>query len=922
MIFSRIALTLLILFACAALLFAQEPPAIVPDSVYTDSLATDSLRADTLAKKSEPGLDTLVFYKADSITFSVEGRLTVLSGDAEIRYKDMELKAGEITVDWDGQLLEAKAVPDTLFTDSTNSEIDTVIWRGKPHFEQNRDDFYGEEIAYNMKTKIGRVKTGTTTYDDGHYKGELFKRIAPDVITARHGEFTSCEKDTADYHFAANRLKIQVGKRVLARPVVLYFEDVPVFVVPYGIFPSQRGRSSGIIVPVFGESTSQGRFLRDIGYYWAPSQYMDLRGSMDYFEKFGILGGLEYRYAKRYVMNGGSTFAFNTQRQGSASRRDFQLGVNHSHIIDRNTRLTVSGRYTSNESFNQDVGTTQDLLTQSVNSNATLSKSWDNSPWSLSANLGYTQNIRKKNWSATLPRIGFSHKQGQIFPPHKAPRGLRGAVAPKELEPPWYRNFRWRYAVDYTDELSLPLTFKQEGLKVPPVYLNNRIVNPTTIWGDDSLSIVQREGMRHSGGINATARILKYVNLTPSLDLTQVWTKRVVNYQPTGKTFDRDDDRGLFTRTTFSVGTSASTKLYGLAERPFGLNASFRHLMTPTLGFRYTPNFADKKWGYYKTVSLADGRSYTFDRFLGSEMASNVGGTPKGLSELFSFGLDHLYQMKTGSAEDNTEKKFDLLSMGSSTSWDLVKDSLRWSHLNSSFRTSIPGTIIGPVQGVAFDVGTAHSFYQQVNGHPINKFFWERDDAKWYSPLELLNTTVSVSFSIRAESLGSLVGIGEETEMPTEFDSLTAVVDSMQLPLNPVNINFNERAKLPPPPSGGGMRMQEPSELYQMPLSMQISLRKSKDYVSRISSSSFAANANFQLTRLYSIDMSYSFDLDRKEVRDVRVSATRDLHCWEASFNWTPLGYRPGYYLRIALKSPQLKDVKIERHRGAGLRGY
>jgi hypothetical protein len=46
------------------------------------------------------------------------------------------------------------------------------------------------------------------------------------------------------------------------------------------------------------------------------------------------------------------------------------------------------------------------------------------------------------------------------------------------------------------------------------------------------------------------------------------------------------------------------------------------------------------------------------------------------------------------------------------------------------------------------------------------------------------------------------------------------------------------------------------------------------------------------------------------------------LHCWEASLNWSPLGYSPGYYLRIGLKSPQLRDVKIERNQGGNRRGF
>jgi hypothetical protein len=48
------------------------------------------------------------------------------------------------------------------------------------------------------------------------------------------------------------------------------------------------------------------------------------------------------------------------------------------------------------------------------------------------------------------------------------------------------------------------------------------------------------------------------------------------------------------------------------------------------------------------------------------------------------------------------------------------------------------------------------------------------------------------------------------------------------------------------------------------------------------------------------------------------ITIHRDLHCWEGSFNWTPVGAGKGFYLRIGIKSAQLKDVKVERQKGRG----
>ena len=35
----------------------------------------------------------------------------------------------------------------------------------------------------------------------------------------------------------------------------------------------------------------------------------------------------------------------------------------------------------------------------------------------------------------------------------------------------------------------------------------------------------------------------------------------------------------------------------------------------------------------------------------------------------------------------------------------------------------------------------------------------------------------------------------------------------------------------------------------------------------------------------------------------------RDMHCWEMSFNWIPIGYRKGWSFSINVKSSTLRDV-------------
>jgi len=895
-----------------------------PDTLRLDSLRADSLRADSIKARKEEGVDTTVDYSADEIDFGVQNRVTLLKGNAVVTYKDMKLEAANIVVDWDKQLLTATGQPDTLWKDSTQTEIDTIKVHGRPHFTQGAESFTGEEIAYNMKTRVGRVRGGSTEYEQGRYYGEQFKRLPDNILTVNSGDFTTCDEDPPHYHFWAKELKVMVGKRVIARPVVLYFGDVPVMAVPYGVFPQQRGRTSGILVPTFGESSVEGRFLKNIGYYWATSDYMDLSGSIDYYESLGILGRGQFRYAERYYLNGALNFNFNTARDpNSTKHRDYAADIRHTQILDQYTTLNISGAYASSRAYQQSTATQQNILNQQLQSNATLNRSWEYWPWTLSANVGYTQYLNLGTWNAVLPAINFTHKNGLLFPPPKAPREVRDAVAPKELNPPWYRTFSWSYAVTYRNELSLPHQRKEEGIRLGLINLNGLPAANTQILGNDTTGIFQQDGFVHTGRIAAQAKILRYLNLTPSLNIRSLTTRRAVRYLPEDKILVRDDESGFFQRTTFNLGSSATTKLYGLLNRPLGLDASFRHVATPSMGFTWTPDFSDRQWGYFKTVSLPDGRSLTYDRFPADANISGAGGTPAGLSEFVNLGLDNLFQMKIGdSTAGEKESRFDLLDWSLSSGVDLKRDSLKWNNLGMSFRTTIPGKIVGPLEAMSVDVSTTHSLYEPVNTPAgqirINRFFWDRPNAKWYAPLDLTNADINLGFSLRADNLASLFGLGKGGKKDT-----TTVPDSLLVPFGPASTIDLSQPAFPPPPPGGLEQPEQrltkgPAELFDMPLTASVSIHESHDYVAHSTTSGFSSRLAYNLTPNWNMTMDYTYDLQRNQVTNVGISVTRDLHCWEMAFQWYPLGYRPGYYFRLGIKSPMLRDVKIERNRISG----
>ena len=78
-----------------------------------------------------------------------------------------------------------------------------------------------------------------------------------------------------------------------------------------------------------------------------------------------------------------------------------------------------------------------------------------------------------------------------------------------------------------------------------------------------------------------------------------------------------------------------------------------------------------------------------------------------------------------------------------------------------------------------------------------------------------------------------------------------------------------------------------------------------------------STNSVIQLTENWRVNYNARFDLINQNLVSHTFSLYRDLHCWELSVNWTPNGYASGIYFKLNVKSPNLKDLRLEQRGGA-----
>jgi Tat protein translocase TatC len=286
------------------------------------------------ALKARPGYHS-TRYRADSATVFVEGERVLLQGQALTERQGALLEADTIRYARDSCLLDAS---------------------GSPHLFDRGQVLVGEGIRYDTCRRRGAVNDALTNFTEGSTVWFLRGNVAQDSSSSRiyagSSEITSCDLPTPHYHFRARELK-WISKNVLvARPVVLYVRDVPILWLPFIFQDVRPGRRSGILVPQFGlndlvrPTRTYNRQITNIGYYWAPNDYMDLTGRLDWFAnryvQYGVSG--QYRWLNRFMTG---TVGFNEQREvGGGSGLTFRW--DHRQQFNLSTSLNFDINYASN----------------------------------------------------------------------------------------------------------------------------------------------------------------------------------------------------------------------------------------------------------------------------------------------------------------------------------------------------------------------------------------------------------------------------------------------------------------------------------------------------------------------------------------------------------------------------------------------
>ncbi len=550
-------------------------------------------------------------YSADMISFAKEDHLLTMKGNADLQSGTLRLTASEVRF--------------SLFSKEMVALENAVLRDGE-------QEVSGKRMSFSTIKRQGVVTNGITQFESAFSFGTQVARVDERSLDIRHGQFTSCDEDHPHFYITSPRMRVTMDDKVVCRPLIMWVHDVPVFWLPYSVFPIRRGRHSGFLVPHFSARNILGlegshTSIEDLGYYFVLGDYGDLNLSLDWEEDLGWTAKANARYALRYRIRQGD-ITFNYARRDNIS----QWIIHHVHdqYLPHGWRLKADINATrSKEYIDQETPDIEDRLNQQAGFKSALTLNKNLPGWSLRMSLR-----RDQKWTTTQPEgeeESTTETITTMLPEIVISRPSKRLFSPQAPTVPWFKEL---YA-------SLSSSFKNQ-----------------TIQGSDEVTEDHSIGTRHSTSLRwQLPKILRRVSLSPSASYKETWVH--LGKEPEQGERMKWDRVGVLS----NISVSASTKLYGLLEPPIGPVVALRHVVTPSLGYSYTPDWFTYGWDFRTgKFSQDDDQPY-------SDAGFGVSSTK---SRRLNLGLGNLFQAKLKRGED-VVRKDNLASVNFSTSYDFQR---------------------------------------------------------------------------------------------------------------------------------------------------------------------------------------------------------------------------------------------------------
>jgi lipopolysaccharide assembly outer membrane protein LptD (OstA) len=290
-----------------------------------------------------------ISYSGERIFFNVDSNLVRIFGKAEAKYGKLSVSADTILYNLDRKILTAKG--DVVFNDGSS-------------------DIRAEKMIYDVDREIGDAFNAKTQAEKGWFFGKKVRYFKGNVLRIKNGYYTTCELDPPHFWFYSPKMRINIDDNLVAEPVFLLVQDIPVFFVPFYFQSIKKKRSSGLLSPEFGTSSYGGNHIRKLGWYQTLGDHADISFYMNYYTRTGVRFDVnQLRWNLMPYSQGDLSGNYIEERESGEER--WSLLINTQSKIPGGINLNVDTEIRSDPDFLMDYepGEVERLLRKEINYN-------------------------------------------------------------------------------------------------------------------------------------------------------------------------------------------------------------------------------------------------------------------------------------------------------------------------------------------------------------------------------------------------------------------------------------------------------------------------------------------------------------------------------------------------------------------------
>jgi hypothetical protein len=858
-------------------LFAQEAKNVIdtllvqPDSTLTDTLLTN------IRHPSANAIDKKVTYKAAGhIERDVINKRVVLIQEAVVNYGEIEIKADSIVFNMSTNLLFAAGRQDTS---------GKII--GTPVFKEGSQEFKAQELTYNFKTRKALIKNIITKQEDGLVHSTYAKLLEDGTSNISKSTYSTCDADTPHFYINLPKARVYPGKKIISGPGNLVIEGIPLpLFIPFGYFPVQTKKAaSGLLFPRIGQEQLRGYSLSDGGYYFAVSDYLDLSLKGNIYSNGTWISTVQTNYNRLYRYSGNFSFNYASNVTGHKGLQDYAKTTNYrlGWIYTQNPKASPGSTFSASVNMsssgydrNNSYAVAEHATTQRQSS-VSYSKSWEGTPFNLSASMNHSQNVKNKTVSLNLPKVSFN--AGRIYP-------LKGKNSSGKSK--WYKELQFQYSSSLDNQIST----------------NDSLLFTNKVWKN------MRNGFKHEAPLSLQIRPFRNFSISPSVTYSGVAYSQKIERKWDSKSLKVVNDtlKGVFYGQALNPAISASfnPQVFGMYSftNPNSRIQAIRHVIKPSVGFSFIPKLDGPSYKkMYRQVQI-DTTGRNFSPYY-SVFEGNIYGTPSASSKSgnLSFSLVNIVEAKVFAKNDTTgkPKKVKIIdNFGINTSYNIFADSMRWAPVSMQMRTTL-------LNSINISANSNFTLYGvDSKGKPTAAFAFTQNKKL----MRLNSFTTSLDFS-----LSDLLKGG-----PDKKKSTTAASSSTQNSLNQggrMNDPLSGPNETESDKNKGGNFDAYGYSVFDVPWSLNLSysLNYYKSSLKPNLTQTLSVNGNVTFTKKMSMTYTSGYDFKNKVITMTNIGIKRDLHCWEMNFNWIPIGYMKGWNFTIRVKASVLGDLKYERRK-------